>query len=77
MLSLITIADLLVLVSFVFALSAIRGLQRRRGCPPGPLPLPIIGKLLDIPKESSWLAYTEFSKKYGEIVCLVSYFRLT
>ena len=71
--SLINIVDLFVLVSFVFALSTIRDLQRRRGCPPGPRPLPIIGNLLDIPKESSWLAYTEFSKIYGEMASLVSY----
>ena len=73
MISLITIVDILALVSFVFVLSAIRDLQRRRGCPPGPRPLPIIGNLLDIPKESSWLAYTEFSKIYGEVISLASY----
>jgi hypothetical protein len=41
--------------------------RRHRGLsyPPGPWPLPIIGNLLDIPKDSSWLAYTQFSKKYG------------
>ena len=73
MLSLITIVDFLVLFSCGFALSAIRDLRRRKGCPPGPRPLPIIGNLLDIPKESSWLAYAEFSKKYGEAISLVSY----
>ena len=73
MLSLITILDVLALLSFGFALSAIRDLRRRRGCPPGPRPLPIIGNLLDIPKESSWLAYAEFSKKYGAVISLASY----
>jgi len=73
MLSLITILDLLILLSFGLALSAIRDLQRRRRCPPGPQPLPIIGNLLNIPKESSWLAYSQFSKKYGEIISFVSY----
>jgi len=73
MLSLITIVDLLILLSFGFALSAIRDLRRRRGCPPGPRPLPIIGNLLDIPRESSWLTYAEFSKTYGEVISLVSY----
>ena len=71
--SLITIVILLVLLSFGFALSVIRDLRRRRACPPGPRPLPIIGNLLDIPKESSWLAYTQFSKKYGEAISLVLY----
>ncbi|KAI0288408.1 cytochrome P450, partial [Russula brevipes] len=36
--------------------------------PPGPRPLPIIGNFLDIPNQSSWLAYTRFSKIYGEII---------
>ena len=70
---LITIVDLIVLLSFVFALSIIRDLRRRKGCPPGPRPLPIIGNLLDIPRESSWLAYAEFSKTYGEVFSLTSY----
>ena len=71
--SLITIVDLLVLLSFGFALSVIRDLRRGRACPPGPRPLPNIGNLLDIPKESSWLAYADFSKKYGEAISLVLY----
>lgn len=74
MVPLITIFDLLVFLSFGFALCAIRDYRRRRGLhyPPGPRPLPIIGNLLDIPKESSWLTYTEFSKKYGKSSCFVS-----
>jgi len=73
MLSLITIIDLLILLSFGLALSAIHDLQQRRWCPPGPRPLPIIRNLLDILKESSWLAYSQFSKKYGEVLSFVSY----
>lgn len=60
-------ADILVLLSFTLALRVIRDYQRRRGLPypPGPRPLPVIGNLLHIPKEFSWLTYTQFSEKYG------------
>lgn len=63
----LSILDFLALLSFFLALRAIREDQRRRGLryPPGPRPFPIIGNLLHIPKESSWLAYTKFSKTYG------------
>lgn len=70
MVSLILILDFLVLVCSLAAFLAIRDYQIRRGhpYPPGPRPLPIIGNLLDIPKEFSWLSYIEHSKKYGDIL---------
>ena len=58
-------------LSSIFSLQAFRAsfrdYQRRGGLPypPGPRPLPIIGNLLGIPIESSWLAYTRLAKKYG------------
>ena len=63
------IFDVFVLLSFLIALRAIHGYRRRRGLPypPGPSGWPIIGNLLDLPSRSTWLAYTEFSKKYGMI----------
>jgi hypothetical protein len=59
--------DLLILLSFLFTLQALRDYRRRRGLPypPGPRPLPIIGNLLDIPMESSWFTYSQLAKKYG------------
>jgi hypothetical protein len=66
-LSLISALDLLVFLTSIAAFFAIRDYQRRRGLPypPGPRPLPLIGNLLDIPKEFSWLAYTQLSKEHG------------
>jgi hypothetical protein len=59
--------DVLVIVSSLAVFLAIRDYQIRGGLPypPGPPPLPIIGNLLDIPKEFSWLTYTQLSRKYG------------
>jgi hypothetical protein len=67
MASLTVALDLVALVSFIAVILAVRDHQRRRGCPypPGPRPLPLIGNLLDIPKEFSWLSYAQLSKKYG------------
>ena len=67
--SLMSALDILVLVISIAAFIAIRDYQTRRGLPypPGPRPLPLIGNLLDIPKESSWLAYTQLSRKHGMI----------
>jgi len=78
MASLMVALDLVVLVAFLSVILAARDHQRRRGCPypPGPQPLPLIGNLLDIPKEFSWLSYAQLSKKYG-MTHLVARFLLT
>ncbi|KAH9976314.1 cytochrome P450 [Lactifluus volemus] len=68
--SLVSVLDLFAALWFLSTLWAIWDYRRRGGVPypPGPQPLPIIGNLLDIPKEFSWLAYTCLSQKYGNIL---------
>jgi hypothetical protein len=52
---------------FLYLLIVFRDHKRRRGLPypPGPPSRPIIGNLLDIPKDAPWSAYADMSKKYG------------
>lgn len=51
---------LLAVLSLLVVIRSICDYRRRGGLPypPGPRPLPIIGNLLDIPRQSSWLAYS-------------------
>jgi hypothetical protein len=68
-LSLVHIIDGAVLLSFFIALRIIRGYRRRRGLPypPGPPGFPLIGNHFDIPSKFPWLAFTDYSKKYGMV----------
>jgi hypothetical protein len=70
MVSPMSILDFFAVVSFLSVFWAIRDHRRRRGLPypPGPRSLPIIGNLLDLPKEFAWLAFTSFSEQYGTIL---------
>jgi hypothetical protein len=62
-----TILDCFAVLLFLAAIQIIRDYRRRGGLPypPGPRPLPIIGNVFDIPKHSSWLAYSKFSNIHG------------
>jgi hypothetical protein len=53
---------------FLYLLNVFRDYKRRRGLPypPGPPLRPMIGNLLDIPKDAPWTAYADMSKKYGK-----------
>ena len=67
MYSLLSIIDILALLSFLLVIRAVRDHRRRGGLPypPGPRPLPIVGNLFHVPTEFTWLGFTRFSKEYG------------
>jgi hypothetical protein len=60
--------DCLAISLFLYLLVVFRDHRRRGGLPypPGPPSWPIIGNLLDVPKDTPWIAYADMSKKYGE-----------
>jgi hypothetical protein len=62
-----TAFHILVASIFLYLLNTFRDYKRRRGLPypPGPPSFPVIGNLLDVPKESPWAKYADASKKYG------------
>jgi hypothetical protein len=72
MVSPLSVLDLFAALLLFATLCAIRDHRRRGGLPypPGPRPLPIIGNILHIPKDFSWLAYTRFSEIYGTVLLL-------
>ena len=57
-----------IFISLWIALSYVR--RRRLNLPPGPVPIPIFGNVLQIPTERTWLYFTSLSQKYGPIVRL-------
>ncbi|TFY83864.1 hypothetical protein EWM64_g140 [Hericium alpestre] len=53
------------------AIFVVRRLLVRRGhgpLPPGPRGLPVIGNVLDIPNERQWLTYSEWGRRWGDLV---------
>ena len=64
---LIHVFDCLAISCFLYLLVVIRDHRKRRGLPypPGPPLRPVVGNLLDFPKDTPWRAYAEMSKKYG------------
>ena len=62
------ILGLSALLSFVFwgATRFLGGPSRSLPLPPGPPGLPVIGNMLDFPKERPWLKFKELGNIYGE-----------
>ena len=71
---LINVFDCVAISCFLYLLAVFRDHRRRRGLPypPGPPSRPIIGNLLDFPKDTSWSAYVDMSRKYGMRIILAS-----
>ena len=67
MFRLVNALDFLVLALFLYLLITFYNQRRRRVFlyPPGPPSWPIIGNLLDVPKDAPWIEYSKMSKKYG------------
>ena len=59
------LAFILVGISVFFAYRYIRD-ARRLPTPPGPKGLPVLGNALQMPREHSWLAFTEWANVYGQ-----------
>lgn len=62
-------AVLLVLTAVVFGYRHLR-IHAPRGTklPPGPKGLPIVGNVLDMPKENAWLTYANWAATFGDVV---------
>jgi hypothetical protein len=60
--------DCIAISIFLYFLVSFRNHRRQGGLPypPGPPSWPIIGNLLDVPKENPWSTYVDMSKKYGK-----------
>ena len=63
----VTVFDCLAIFLFLYFLVSFIDHRRRGGLsyPPGPPSWPVIGNLLDVPKDAPWSAYADMSKKYG------------
>ncbi|EIN03788.1 cytochrome P450 [Punctularia strigosozonata HHB-11173 SS5] len=62
-----------IISGFVFLLAAylLKKLEAKRGrepLPPGPKGLPILGNILQWPKEAGWKTFAEWRRTYGDIV---------
>jgi hypothetical protein len=59
-----------VAVTLAYAVVRRQAARNHLPLPPGPKPLPVLGNLLDIPREKEWLKYREWNERYGDVVHL-------
>jgi len=62
------VPTIVAICAFFFGLSLIR----RKNLPPGPRRLPIIGNVHQLPVQSPWVTFGEWSKIYGKYRYVVS-----
>ena len=56
------------LVSALFGIAVALRRRRSGSAPPGPAGLPFLGNLLDLPTSQPWLAFAQWSARWGEHV---------
>jgi hypothetical protein len=57
--------DVFLLASFVYLLKYFLARRARTPYPPGPKGLPLIGNLLDLPKQYEWETFTRWGQEFG------------
>ncbi|TCD63400.1 hypothetical protein EIP91_005582 [Steccherinum ochraceum] len=64
------VAVLSILLAIRGILRSIRESNNALPLPPGPKPLPVVGNLLDMPKDWPWHAFQAWCEKYGDVLFL-------
>ncbi|EGN99056.1 hypothetical protein SERLA73DRAFT_168607 [Serpula lacrymans var. lacrymans S7.3] len=52
----------------VFLIKQLFSLKPSKPLPPGPRPLPIVGNIFNVPIDKSWFAFSDWQKKYGDLL---------
>ncbi|KAK0214392.1 cytochrome P450 [Armillaria fumosa] len=65
--ALLSVSNFLALAVFTWVVVSLKRKTPSGPLPPGPRRLPVIGNLLDMPKEREWETWAEWGKRYGRI----------